>query len=245
MRLRNKILAVLLSVMVCVSLFSCKTAPTIADLTPSPAATPTPTATPSPTPTPTPAPTPEPDVRDFVPGTNDENGYHSDFFRFGFLVPTGYESSDRSFINEENSVDSSLTDPETIRKALIMQLKTQEILYDFLAGNTDKQCTIQVLVRDFTADEFIFQSEAEFLEYLEPVLLSTEEKDHNENLVRTTVILGGEEHPLYQYDTLLNGIQMKGMIFTIKRGTTFAIIQMTAVAQDEIEYVLKSLYTLP
>ena len=160
-------------------------------------------------------------------------------------MPTGYESSDRSFINEENRVDPSLTDPESIRKALIMQLKKQEILYDYLAGNTDKQCTIQVLVRDFTADEYIFQSEAEFLEYLEPVLLSTKEKDHNENLVRTTVILGGEEHPLYQYDVLLNGIQMKGMIFTIKRGTTFAIIQMTAVAQDEIEYVLKSLYTLP
>ena len=50
----------MLSVMVCVSLLSCKTAPTIADPTPSPAATATPAATPTATPEPTPSPTPSP-----------------------------------------------------------------------------------------------------------------------------------------------------------------------------------------
>ena len=241
-RLIKLILPVILALLL--ALTGCATLVQLISPTPTPTATPTATPTPTPTPSPTPTATPEPNVQDFIVGTNDEHGYHSDFFRFGFLVPTSYVIDERSNLNQENGIDSSLTDPETIRKALIMRLKMQEILYDFLSGNTDDQCCIQILVRDYNSLDMTFESESEFLEHLEPWLLSTDEKDRNENLVKTTVQLAGEEHPLYRYEVILNGVQLNGMIFTIKRGTTFAVIQMTTGIEEEMDYVLDSFYSL-
>lgn len=125
-----------------------------------------------------------------------------------------------------------------------MQLKMQNILFDFLAGNMDKQCYAQILVRDYEPNDIVFESEADFLEYLEPWLVSTEEKDRNENLVRTAVDLAGEQHPLYRYDVIQNNVRLRGMMFTIKRGTTFAVIQMTMRSDEELDYVLESFYWL-
>ncbi len=125
-----------------------------------------------------------------------------------------------------------------------MQLKMQNILFDFLAGNMDNQCYAQILVRDYEPNDIVFESEADFLEYLEPWLVSTEEKDRNENLVRTTVDLAGEQHPLYRYDVIQNNVRLRGMMFTIKRGTTFAVIQMTMRSDEELDYVLESFYWL-
>ena len=248
MQTRNKVLSVLLSVLFCLSLVSCKTAPDVPMPTPTPTATPTatpvPTPEPTPEPTPTPSPTPEPSIEDFVPGVNDELGYHSDFFRFGFLLPAGFRIESRSFVNQLNEVDSLLTDPEIIRRTLIMQLKMQNILYDFLAGITDDQYYVQILVRNYESSEFVFESEADFLEYLEPWLLSTEEKDRNENLVRTTVDLAGEETSLYRYDVVQNNIRLRGMMFTIRQGATFAVVQMTMGSDEELDYVLGSFYWL-
>jgi len=125
-----------------------------------------------------------------------------------------------------------------------MQLKMQNILFDFLAGSLDNQCYAQILVRDYEPNDIVFESEADFLEYLEPWLVSTEEKDRNENLVRTTVDLAGEQHPLYRYDVIQNNVRLRGMMFTIKRGTTFAVIQMTMRSDEELDYVLESFYWL-
>lgn len=250
MQLRKRIFIVLFSAFMCFGLVSCKTAPAVAEPTPTmvPTATATPTATPTPSPTPTPeptpSPTPEPSIEDFVPGVNDEQGYHSDFFRFGFLLPTDFKIESRSFVNRKNEVDSLLTDPETIRKALIMQLKMQNILFDFLAGSLDNQCYAQILVRDYEPNDIVFESDADFLEYLEPWLISTEKKDRNENLVRTTVDLAGEQHPLYRYDVIQNNVRLRGMMFTIRRGTSFAVIQMTMRSDEELDYVLESFYGL-
>lgn len=241
-------LAELLALLMLLTLAGCAGITQLISPTPTPTATPTvahtPTAEPTPTPEPTPSPTPEPSLEDFVPGVNDELGYHSDFFRFGFLLPAGFKIESRSFVNQLNEVDSLLTDPEIIRRTLIMQLKMQNILYDFLAGITDDQYYVQILVRDYESSEFVFESEADFLEYLEPWLLSTEEKDRNENLVRTTVDLAGEETPLYRYDVVQNNIRLRGMMFTIRQGATFAVVQMTMGSDEELDYVLGSFYWL-
>lgn len=245
MHLRKRIFIVLFTAFLCFGLFSCKTAPTIADLTPTPAATATPTATPSPTPTPTPTATPEPNVHDFVPGTIDENGYHSDFFRFGFLVPSKWMVYDRSAVNVQNQIDSTETNQETIRKTLIMKLKTDVNLVDFISFSHDNKGYMFLFVSDFNSTEYDVNTEAEALEYFEPSLFAPDNNSNRENLEKTRMTLGGVERPVYRYDLMDNGEAKKGLIFAVQRGTTFALIEMAAVTQDEIEYVLKSVYTLP
>jgi len=245
MQLRNKILAALLSLMVCVSMLSCKTAPAVPEPTPAPAAMATSTATPSPTPTPTPTATPEPNVHDFVPGINDENGYHSDYFRFGFLLPTKFEAKDRSYINDLNEIDSSLTDLETIRKALIMQLKVGEILLDYLAKSTKDRGYLYVSAWDFSSDDSSFESEAEFLKNLGTSTQDSNEIEQYKNFEMTNVVLGGVERVVYRYDVTIYDEEMKGFEFAIKQGATFATIKMVAKTEDELEYALNSFYTLP
>ena len=244
------ILALLLALTGCANLVQLivpsptPTASPMPTATPTPTPTPTPTATPTPTPEPTPSPTPEPNVQDFIVGTNDEHGYHSDFFRFGFHVPVGYEIRDHEYINELNDIDSLLTDPETIRKALIMQLKQQITLFDFISYSPDYKGYLMVFVRDHSSPGETFDSEGELLEYLEQFYYTPENVERKENLVKTTADLGGKERPVYRYDVTLNDEKMNGMMFVIKRGTTFAVVQMSAMTEDELNYVLDSFYSL-
>jgi len=123
MRLRNKILAVLLSVMVCVSLFSCKTAPTIADLTPTPAATATPTATP--TPTPTPSPTPYHEIFPITFGLSSGTSYQNEYFDFAVDV------DDRWFVYSTEQYDMQ-NDLSGLTKE---KLREQAYLENLLSGN--------------------------------------------------------------------------------------------------------------
>ena len=80
MLLRNRVLTVLLSIATCALLVSCKTAPAIPKVTPTPTATQAPTATPTVTPEPTPSPSPYHEIYPITFGRSTGTSYQNEYF---------------------------------------------------------------------------------------------------------------------------------------------------------------------
>ena len=241
-------LAVLLALLMLCSLTGCTGIEQLPVPTPSPTAAPTatpaPTAEPTATPEPTPSPTPEPGIEDFLPGVNDELGYHSDFFRFGFRLPLGYANYDRSALDEANGVDSTKMSDEEFRRTLIMQLKMDVSLLDFASFYNNTEGYVLVFVADFRNPKWEIETEADLLASIEEKLAKPEKEERKENLVESVVEIGDEQHPIFLYDVIIGKVQKKGATFAIKRGTTFAIVQVLALYEGEINYFLDTLYSL-
>ena len=241
-------LAVFLALLMLLSLAGCTGITQLISPTPTPTATPTvaptPTAEPTPTPEPTPSPTPEPSLEDFVPGVNDEQGYHSDFFRFGFRLPLGYANYDRSALDEANGVDSTKMSDEEFRRSLIMQLKMDGSILDFASFYNNTEGYVLVFVTDFSDPTLDIETEADLLASLEEKLTKPEKEERKENLVESVVEIGAEQHTVFLYDVNMGKVQKKGATFAIKRGTTFAIVQVLALYEGEINYFLDTLYSL-
>ena len=205
---------------------------------------PSPTPTPKPTPTPSPSPTPEPNVEAFTPGENDDLGYRSDFFRFGFLLPAEFVVYDRSVVNEENGIHADLTDPKKIQQELVKQLKSDGTILDFISFYRETEGFLLVFVVDFSDPSDNVDSEQEVLDYLGESLFGENSQSQRENLEKTTIEFGGVEHPVYLFDILEGKDQKKGAIFAIQRGTTYAIVEMQANYDGDISFILGTLYSM-
>ena len=217
-------------------------------LTPTPTPTTAPTVAPTPTPTPmpkrTPKPTSEPSLSGFQVGVNDESGYHSDFFRFGFLLPSTWVIYNRSVINEQNQIDAAVSDPEAIQKEMVKKLKAKETMLDFISFSQNDEEYLFVFIVDFSASDEAINSEKKALEYFETSLFAPDNAERKENLEKTVVKLGGVDRPVYRFDAIVNEKHTNGMLFAVKRGTTFALVQMAAEYDGYLDYVLNSFYSL-
>ena len=112
MQFRNRILLILLSVLVCFSFVSCKTAPDVPVLTPTPTATATPTPSPTPTPEPTPSPTPYREIYPITFGLSTGTSYQNEYFNIKV------DLNDRWYANSSLELDMASGFPMEIPKEL-------------------------------------------------------------------------------------------------------------------------------
>ena len=225
-------------------------------LTPTPTPTIAPTATPTPTPTPTPKPTPTPtpsvtrepipqaNLDSFVNGENDAYGYRSRFFRFGFYVPLDWSVYTREVVNELNDIDRDITDLEEVRLKTIKRLKMSDTVVDFVSFYGDTQGHVFIFVIDLGDSAEPVDSEQEALAYFEETMFGPDSTSRKINLDKTIVNLGGKDHPVYRYDVIVDQEQRLGATFAIMRGTTFAVVQIEAQKEDDIEHIFRSFYSL-
>lgn len=233
-----------------VLLTGCKGAQQVSASTPEPSATqsstPEPTAslTPSPTPSPTPSLLPEPNVAAFSIGENEVGGYHSEFFRFGFLVPAKFTVYDRLAVDDMNGIDSSQMSPEEVRKKLVRQLRMDHTIFDFISLYEDSKGYAIVMVIDYSKLDEQDYSEEKVLNKLESSMVSANGEDRYENVELATIEFGGVEHPVYLFDITSGTEHAKGALFAIQRGSTFAIVRVKTPYKGEVNFLLGSLYSL-
>jgi len=117
-------------------------------------------------------------------------------------------------------------------------------MLDFISFSQDDEDYLFVFVVDFSASDEEIDTEEKALQYFESSLFTPDNTDGNKNLVKTVVKLGGVDRPVYRFDVVLNDTQTNGMLFAVKRGTTFALVQMAAQNDGYLDYVLNSFYSL-
>lgn len=130
MQFRFRILAVLLSVFVCISLFSCKTAPVIPQSSPTPTATATATPTPTATPEPTAIPTPVHQIFPITFGLSNGSSYQNEFFNIAVDVDDDWFVYTTDQYDLANEFSNTVTDDMRHQKYL-MYLSTGTTIMDY------------------------------------------------------------------------------------------------------------------
>jgi len=248
MHFRNKILAVLLSVMVCVSLFSCKTAPTIADPAPSPAATATPAATPTATPEPTPSPTPSPAQESgssaFHLGNGDEYGYYNSYFGFGLSKPLDWEYYDRYELNLMNMIEADFDDAKAYEQEYTDRLKSGLVLNDYLGFHDAANEILLVNLRDYSKDEAGVLSEQEVIDFYSETFfdIGGDGTIDARNIRDETFKLGDTERVMKRFELTIGEDAGYGAMVAIPKDSMYAIIIMLCPDEQTLQNMIDSFY---
>ena len=225
-------------------------------LEPTPVLTPTvtPTSEPPPTPTPTPTssvtplPTPTPGADSYQSGFWSDTGYYSKFFGFGIKPTLGWISYDQAtLITKINGFAIDPTDRNAFDQASIEALKQGNVVFDFYAFQPETEDVLILLVADMAASGELQLSELNALEYYQTFLfdLDGDWKTDVTDVQMAVIDLFGEEHPVFKYRVDFAGKNTFGMVFAIKQGTIFAIVNLTSVDESKLDDVLKTFYALP
>jgi len=163
MQFRNRILLILLSVLVCFSLVSCKTAPDVPDLTPTPTATATPTPSPTPTPEPTPSPTPYREIYPITFGLSTGNSYQNEYFNIKV------DLNDRWFTNSSLELDMAsgfpMEVPDELRQTEYLDaLPKGGAVQEYAARMHTGLQEMSILVSDVKTAMTVYDSAAEYHE---------------------------------------------------------------------------------
>lgn len=163
MQFRNRILLILLSVLVCFSFVSCKTAPDVPDLTPTPTATATPTPSPTPTPEPTPSPTPYREIYPITFGLSTGNSYQNEYFNIKV------DLNDRWFANSSLELDMAsgfpMEVPDELRQTEYLDaLPKGGAVQEYSARMHTGLQEMSILVSDVKTAMTVYDSAAEYHE---------------------------------------------------------------------------------
>jgi len=163
MQFRNRILLILFSVLVCFSFVSCKTAPDVPDLTPTPTATATPTPSPTPSPEPTPSPTPYREIYPITFGLSTGNSYQNEYFN------VKVDLNDRWFANSSLELDMAsgfpMEVPDELRQTEYLDaLPKGGAVQEYYARMHTGLQEMSILVSDVKTAMTVYDSAAEYHE---------------------------------------------------------------------------------
>ena len=235
MHFRNKILAVLLFLMVCVSLLSCKTAPTIADPTPSPAATAMPAATPSPTPTPTP-------YREIYPitfGQSTTSVYQNEYFGFQIDVGDRWFSLATQQYDKINSFPMEIPKDKRIQEYLKF-LDQGGAVDDFNTISNTGLKMIDITISDQTALKALYPTMPEYHEVVRTTLRQALH-DGGARFVTdelTTTIFAGREQSCWFFSYEMDGYIRYNAQVILRERDYGAIISLSSIGTDRISEML-------
>ena len=205
------------------------------------------TTAPTPTAQVLPSPTPKPGIDEYRAGYGDDYGYFSRYFNFGFALPYSWTSFERGEIDELNNLQTKRYYGDDYLNEVIDRLKSGESLYEYYAYNIATAENVTIYVTDYSAypDEVV--TELSFLKSVKDWLQDPQGDGTGtaENLRLETVTLLGVEHPVYRYDTNVEGFHYAGAFLVIKQGTSFAQINMLLNNFQRIKDVFHSFYPFP
>lgn len=218
--------------------------------TPTPSPTPTATPTPSPSPTPTPeptlvpTPTPIPDVDAYQLGFGGDYGYQNGFFRFGVKVPKHWFFYPRENVNELNEIYVAGKTESELTQIYIDHLKEGRFVYEMVALPEEGKDDLTILALDYSYDAGVEHTEFDVLREMEQLFLEDDgvQKKTVDQLAFSLIDMLGQEHPIYRYTTLQDGVELNCALLAIKQGTTFAIINISCEKEKNLNFILDSFF---
>jgi hypothetical protein len=239
MQFQNRILLILLSVLVCFSLVSCKTAPDVPDLTPTPTATATPTPSPTPTPEPTPSPTPYREIYPITFGLSTGNSYQNEYFN------VKVDLNDRWYANSSLELDAAsgfpMEIPDELRQSEYLDvLPKGGAVQEYYAHMHTGLQEFSILVSDVKTAMTVYDSVADYhevnIELIRGVFIeagATVIRDEH-----TTAMFAGQEQSCWFFSYELDGYTTYNAQVIQIQGDYAMNIFVTSVIEDRTTDIL-------
>ena len=150
----------------------------------------------------------------------------------------------RDNVNDLNKIGAVGMSEAELTQIYIDRLKEGQFVYEMVALPKEGKDDLTILALDYSYDVGVEHTEFGVLQEMEQLLLEDDgvQKVTIDHLTFTLIDMLGQEHPMYRYTTLHNGVELNCALLVIKQGTTFAIINISCEREKNLDFILDSFY---